>query len=152
MVPRPFPGRSSRGLRNSHGIYSYKKRGIPPPDRDVQRYVRNARRAVPSLTRADVPVLREWAKLTILSDIGFAILKNGDLKNSKDQMYRLLCEWRRLVDSLLNHSRELGLTPTARAQITGLRDRASFDLAAAASALNSKHVDIEDVPAEEATP
>ncbi|MGD0076542.1 MAG: hypothetical protein ABSD31_19750 [Candidatus Binataceae bacterium] len=124
------PGRGQR----RHGLYAASESALTVRAIRVRRIVARMRKELPWLTAADVPAMRGWAELEILSSTVFAILTKINVINGEGEPRRLLSEHRQLKLAQLAYERELGMTPAARMAIKANGTRAALDLAAAMAA------------------
>jgi hypothetical protein len=129
-APYLFRGKRSKGRRYNTGLYS-RQRGVHLRDLKVAALVRRMRRAAPWLCDSDVPVCQTWARLEILICIGYTALTQGNAYFDKKtgEARRLRQDVRRLIDSQLNFSRELGLTPASITSIRANSTNAAVDVA-----------------------
>jgi hypothetical protein len=95
----------------------------------VRRIVNRVRREMPWLADSDVPALKSWAELEILSATTFAWLTKMNVINSEGEPRRLLAEHRQMKLAALAYAKELGLTPLTRAALKANVSAAAIDLA-----------------------
>ena len=85
---------------------------------------------MPWLTSADMPAMRGWAELEVLSATVFAWLLKLNVLNSKGEPRRLLSEHRQMKLAQLSYESALGMTPPSRATLKLNVTRAALDLPA----------------------
>jgi hypothetical protein len=85
---------------------------------------------MPGLTSADMPAMRGWAELEVLSATVFAWLLKLNVLNSKGEPRRLLSEDRQMKLAQLSYESALGMTPPSRATLKLNVTRAALDLPA----------------------
>lgn len=130
-----------RGQSARTGLYVRGSNGLKLRDQRVRKLVHRMRAVMPWLEDSDLPVCRAWAELETLSSRVFAELREGGVINSNGDARRLLDDYRKLRQTQVTLSRELGMTPAARMAIKASGTRAPLDLAAAMA-----NGDVEDVP------
>ena len=130
------PGRSGPPQNDNafrHGLFASARGTLKQRDRRVRRLVDKVRAALPSLAPSDLPALRAWAELEILSAFCFLSLTNRNAQGQPDvtdadgSPRKLLDSYRQLRQAQLPFARELGLTPAARKAL-GLSDRREVSL------------------------
>jgi len=117
------------GKRASTGLYVRARPGLKLRDKKVERLVRKMRMAMPWLEPSDMPACRAWAEMEYLAGQVYAVLRAG-IFNQKGETRRLLDDYRKLRQTQIVLSRELGMTPAARMALKASGQRAPFDLAA----------------------
>jgi hypothetical protein len=85
-------------------------------DQAVRRITRKARVALPWLENADMPAIRAWAELEVLSRRAYDSLQGGIL-NAAGEPKSMLDVYQRLRKTQLAFEKELGMTPKSRAEI-----------------------------------
>src|SRR5689334_8478641 len=83
---------------------------------------------MPWIQEADRPVCRAWSELEILSQTVYLVLRDKGVLNSEGEARRLLDDYRKLRSTQIQFSRELGMTPAARAGIKAGNRDAEVDL------------------------
>src|ERR1700687_1173668 len=86
------------------------------------------RREMPWLTSADMPAMRGWAELEVLSATVFAWLLKLNVLNSEGEPRRLLGEHRQMKLAQLQYETALGMTPLSRAQLKLTSTRMALDI------------------------
>ena len=121
--PRSAAGKV-RSSQNSlrHGLYSRTGSSLKLRSRRTRRLVANLREVCPWLNDSDMPTVRAWAELEIVSATVFTVLEADGVVSGPDKSgdlapRRLLNEYRQLKATQLQYARELGLTPSARAAL-----------------------------------
>ncbi len=114
-------------------------------DSAVRRLGRRVRKTCPWISDADAVALRAWAELELLCQAAFDKLRREGVFNPEGTDLRgLVQSYERIRRSQLVFSRELGLTPSARAAVGGRRP---MDLASAMAELmrtEAEDVEVED--------
>src|SRR5229473_1020728 len=118
------------GKRASTGLYVRARPGLKLRDKKVERLVRKMRMAMPWLEPSDMPACRAWAEMEYLAGQVYAVLRAG-IFNQKGETRRLLDDYRKLRQTQIVLSRELGMTPAARMALKANWTHAALDLAAA---------------------
>ena len=99
-----------------HSLYATRM-GYQLRARRVRKLVQRMYDALPWLTEADRPVTRTWADLEHkIAAVSVDLDRRGFL-NGDGEPRRLLAEYRGLLALQLQYSKELGLTPAARASL-----------------------------------
>ena len=75
---------------------------------------------MPWIDDADVPALRAWAELEIIGAGLFADITARGTLNDEGEPRRAVDDLRRIRQTQLVYSRELGLTPKSRAELSHL--------------------------------
>jgi phage terminase small subunit len=95
-------------------------------DQQTRRIVRRLQRACPHLDAPEyTPILRSYARLTLLIERAYARLRDGDIMDRAGEIRHSVDTLRRLMLTQTALARELGLTPAARA---GLGGKAVFEI------------------------
>jgi phage terminase small subunit len=134
-----------RPPRASTGLYVKAAPGLKLRDRKVTRLAVKVRAVLPWLEPADGPAVRAWCELEYLCSQTYAALRAFGVVNPRGEARRLLDDYRKLRQTQIVLSRELGMTPAARMAIKASGGRAPLDLAAAMA-----NGDVEDVESEPA--
>jgi hypothetical protein len=113
------------------GLYVRAQPGLKLRDKKVERLARKMRTVMLWLEESDLPTCRAWAELEVLSSRVYAELRDGGVINGEGEARRLLDDYRKLRQTQVTLSRELGMTPAARMAIKANGSRAPIDLAAA---------------------
>jgi hypothetical protein len=114
------------------GLYVRGEKNLGRRDQRVRRLTRKMRVCMPWLADSDLPACRGWAEMEVLANRAYAILSSVPLINKDGEPLRLLTDFRQLRQAQIVYARELGMTPSARAQLRLSADSEAFDLAAAA--------------------
>jgi len=139
--------------RTMSGLYVRALPGIKLRDRKATRLMRRCQVAMPWLQPSDMPTLRGWAQVQILADQVYAILRAAGPVKKDGEARRLLHDFRQLRLAQLQHERELGMTPSARAALKTSGTREPFDLISAfAQSGGDDAEDGPEVPADLAAP
>ena len=122
------------------GLYVRAAPGFKLRDRKVTRLAIKVRAAMPWLEPADGPTVRAWCELEYLTNQVYAALRTYGVVNPSGEARRLLDDYRKLRQTQIILSRELGMTPASRMAIKASGKRAPFDLPGAMAV-----GDVEDV-------
>src|SRR5262249_23753641 len=117
--------------RESTGLYIKSKSGLRLRDEKTRRLTRKLLAACHWFEKSDVPAVRAWCELEILSVQVYAELRQSGVVNAEGEARRLLHDYRQLRQTQAVLSRELGLTPAARMALKASGTKAAFDLASA---------------------
>ena len=110
--------RQRESARVTCGLYVKAANGLRLRTRRVRRLVRKMWKVMPWLSPSDEPSARAWAELAILGARMFAELDTAGFLNAKThEPRRLVTEYRQLRRAQVAYSRELGMTPAARAAL-----------------------------------
>jgi hypothetical protein len=118
-----------RPKRASTGLYVKAAPGLKLRDRRVTRLAVKVRAVLPWLEPADGPVVRAWCELEYLRGQTYAALRAFGVVNPRGEARRLLDDYRKLRQTQIVLSHELGMTPAARMAIRANGTRLAFDLA-----------------------
>jgi phage terminase small subunit len=129
-----------RPRRASTGLYVRAAPGLKLRDRKVTRLAVKVRAVMPWLEPADAPTVRAWCELEYLAGQVYAALRALGTVNKQGETRRLVDDYRKLRQTQIVLSRELGMTPASRMAIKASGRRAPLDLAAAMA-----NGDVEDV-------
>jgi hypothetical protein len=125
-------------------------RRVQKRDQRVRRILRAARVVMPWLSDVDVPALRAWAELEVLSRQAYDKIRERGIVADDGTPYALVETYQRLRKTQLSFETQLAMTPKSRADIQG-GGRASLPLDATYERIqkthDARHKD-EDVPAE----
>jgi hypothetical protein len=86
-------------------------------DQRVRRILRSARAVMPWLGDVDVPALRAWAELEVLSRQAYDKLRERGIVADDGTPYALVDVYQRLRKAQLSFERELAMTPKSRSDI-----------------------------------
>ena len=113
LSPQARPGNKNAV---KHALYAAKT-GHALRARRVRRLVNKLYAALPWLADSDMSATRAWADLELKIGAVSTELEKGGVVNDKGEPRRLLAEYRGLLALQLQYSKELGLTPAARASL-----------------------------------
>lgn len=115
----PLAADSSRRAQGTpKGLYSRIKRDVKVRDHRVRYLVWRLRKMCPWIGESDLPAARSWAQLSILAEVAYARLRDEGMATPSGEPKRLVAEFRALKAAELAYARELGLTPSARRQLS----------------------------------
>lgn len=102
-----------------HGLYAQTKDALKLRARRVRRRVANAYGKYPWLQATDMPSVRSWAELDVMTSIMFTILETGGVTSglTKDgdlQVRRILGEYRQYMQLKAKYEHDLGMSPAGR--------------------------------------
>jgi Phage terminase, small subunit len=123
-----------RPKRASTGLYVKAAPGLKLRDRRVTRLAVKVRAVLPWLEPADGPAVRAWCELEYLCGQVYAALRAYGVLNKAQEARRLLDDYRKLRQTQIVLSRELGMTPASRMAIKASGTNSALDLAAIAAA------------------
>jgi hypothetical protein len=134
QVPFRFNGKRSNRMRRATGLYIRSPKGLARRAALAQVIVLRMRKRMDWLQDSDLPVARQWADLEVLRNAIVSVLEQDGVTNNTGVPHRLLTELRWITNSQLFYSRDLGMTPAARAAIKASSTSAALDLVGALSA------------------
>jgi hypothetical protein len=114
--------------RASHGAYAHSASALRIRAERVRRIVAAMRKQMPWLTAADVPAMKGWAELEVLSATIFSSLLKLGILNDENEPRRLLSEHRQFKLAMLQYESQLGMTPASRANLKLDDAGRAFDL------------------------
>lgn len=119
--PRLYSAPAQAGQQPMSGLWAKSKSVLAVRERAVRHMITKARRVMPFLQDCDLPALRGYCELEVVTASIFAdIVENGAFqKKQPDEVRRVVNEFRKLRLAMLSYENALGMTPVARAQITG---------------------------------
>lgn len=94
-----------------HGLFVRAPSGLRLRSRKVRRLAQKVRSVLPWLAKSDEPVLRTWCEFEITTAPMFVAIDAGVATEGQ------IDQWRRLKIVQLAVARELGMTPSARAEL-----------------------------------
>jgi hypothetical protein len=103
-------------LRTS--LYATTDTALRLRNRRVRSLARRVRERLPWIDESDEPTVRVWAELEILGASVFNELMSRGVVNDEGESRRLLDDYRRLRQTQLPYTRELGMSPRARAELS----------------------------------
>jgi len=116
---------------STHGLYVKAAPGLRLRDKKVERLARKVRELLTWLEPSDLPSVRAWCELEVLSQHVYAELRtHGVLSPETGDARKLLHDYRQLRQTQATWSRELGMTPAARMNLKASGTHAALDLAA----------------------
>jgi hypothetical protein len=119
--------------RTTHTLYVRAPAGLRLREKKVERLVRKMRGVMPWLEPSDFPACRAWAELETLAAEVYSALRTARVLNVDGDARRLLDDYRKLRQTQVVLSRELGMTPAARLSLKSIISNVALDLAAMAA-------------------
>ncbi len=117
--------------RAATGLYARSESALRIRAERVRRLVARMRKEMPWIQASDLPAMKGWAELEILSATCFAWLTKMNVINGQGEPRRLLSEHRQLKLAQLAFEKELGMTPAARMAIKANQTNAALDIVGA---------------------
>ena len=112
------------------GLYVRAAPGLRLRDKKVERLARKVRELLTWLEPSDLPSVRAWCELEVLSQHVYAELRtHGVLSPETGDARRLLHDYRQLRQTQAIWSRELGMTPASRMAMKASGTHAALDIA-----------------------
>jgi hypothetical protein len=126
--------------RLRHGLFERSQTALKLRERSVRALVKKARTVMPWVTPADIPALRSWAEIEIVTSGMFAYIQTEGALLPNGNPRRVTNVYRQFKVAQLAYENALLMTPASRAAITrGGEYEQPIDVAKLAS-------EIEDVP------